>query len=112
MMYIVSDLAPNVAPSRLLHEFPTAVSAEATYEPRSGERSWVVLTFEAGRLPSKRESRALNCMLRPTVSRPLGGNGARVIKWYRDSDGVLRKRLMGPNARAQPASVASAAQRP
>lgn len=106
ILYIVSNLAPHVAPSRLLQEFPTAVSAEATYELGSGDRSWVVLAFEAGRLPSKRASKALGCVLKPAVSRPRGGNGASVVKWYRDSAGVLRKQLS-----AQPTSAVVTAHR-
>ena len=56
---LVHGLPQHIAPSRLLSEFPTALTAEATYDATSGVRTSIVLTFESRQPPANRKSAAL-----------------------------------------------------
>ena len=88
---LVHGLPQHIAPSRLLSEFPTALTAEATYDATSGVRTSIVLTFESRQPPANRKSAALGCVLQPVVTPPIGKPQSRVVSWYR-KDGAVRQR--------------------
>lgn len=87
---LVSQLPQHVAPSRLLSEFPTAISAEATYDTKTGTRTAVVLAFERDTPPSTRTSKTLGCVLQPIVTAPIGTETSRTLKWHR-KDGAVHQ---------------------
>jgi len=91
MKYVVGNLPQNVAPARLLGEFPTALTAEASYDVATSKRTTLVLTFPPGQPPASRTSRALGCVLQPVVTPPIGGTATRLVLWYR-KDGAVKQR--------------------
>ena len=88
---LVKDLPAHIAPSHLLNDYPTALTAEATYETKTGTRKSVLVTFPSGQPPETRHSNHLGCTLQPIVNAPIGGVGSKVVIWYR-KDGHVRQR--------------------
>jgi len=80
---LVRSLAQHISPMRLLDEFPTALSAEALYERRTGAREAVTLTFDAKRPPASRESQSLHCSLQPVVTPPMVSEATKRVVWKR-----------------------------
>ena len=87
---IVKSLAQHISPSRMLVEFPTAITAEAHFDTRTNERTALVLTFDAAHPPASRESTHFGCKLQPVVTPPEGAESTRRVVWYR-KDGTVRQ---------------------
>jgi len=77
---IVRGLPAHVSPLKLFEDFPQAVTAEALYHKTSGSRTCVVLTFDAGNIPTMRLAPS-GASLTAIVHAPTPGAEYHIVAW-------------------------------